>query len=109
MKKSNLRSESRYLQLRAEAQNAFNHMNAANPDIDQTSSTFGYVAGQSGSPRVIMVAAKMVFERQGPLCRLRWRANASATLFFPPERKQGRRRIVEDPKRGEATSFQYQT
>ncbi len=61
MKNFNLGSESRRLQLRAEAQNAFNHMNAANPDTNQTSSTFGYITSQANSPRVIMVAAKLVF------------------------------------------------
>lgn len=61
MKNFNLWSESSHLQLRAEAQNAFNHMNAADPDTNQTSSTFGYITSQAGSPRVIMVAAKIVF------------------------------------------------
>ena len=61
MKNFNLWSESRHLQLRAEAQNAFNHMNAADPNTNQTSSTFGYITSQAGSPRVVMVAAKIVF------------------------------------------------
>jgi hypothetical protein len=61
MKNFKLWSETSHLQLRAEAQNAFNHMNAANPDTNQTDSTFGYITGQASSPRVVMVAAKIVF------------------------------------------------
>lgn len=61
MKNFNLWSESSHLQLRMEAQNAFNHMNAGNPDTSQTDSTFGYITWPAGSPRVVMVAAKIVF------------------------------------------------
>jgi hypothetical protein len=55
------KSESRYLQLRFEAQNVFNHMNAGNPDTQITDSTFGMISGQSGTPRVAMIAAKLYF------------------------------------------------
>jgi hypothetical protein len=54
-------SESRALQIRVEAQNAFNHMNSANPDQTLTDSSFGYITGQSGSPRVMMLSARFVF------------------------------------------------
>ena len=54
-------SESRALQIRVEAQNAFNHMNPANPDQTLTDSSFGYITGQSGSPRVMMLSARFVF------------------------------------------------
>jgi hypothetical protein len=53
--------ESKYMQLRLEAQNAFNHMNTANPDTNPTSSTFGYITSQSGLSRRVMIAAKIVF------------------------------------------------
>lgn len=54
-------NESRYFQLRLEAQNLFNHMNAGNPDGLITSPTFGIIQGQNGSPRQMMVAAKFYF------------------------------------------------
>ncbi len=53
--------ESRYLQLRFEAQNVFNHMNCGNPDTQLSSATFGLIGGQNGSPRVVMLAAKTYF------------------------------------------------
>jgi hypothetical protein len=55
------KSESRYLQLRFETQNVFNHMNAGNPDTQITDSTFGMISGQNGTPRVAMIAAKLYF------------------------------------------------
>ncbi len=61
MKVWSLGSESRRLQLRFEAQNAFNHMNAGNPISGVTSSGFGSIIGQSGNPRQAMVAAKLYF------------------------------------------------
>jgi hypothetical protein len=62
MKKFGLgKNESRYLQLRFEAQNVFNHMNCGNPDTQITDSTFGMISGQNGSPRVTMIAAKIYF------------------------------------------------
>jgi hypothetical protein len=54
-------NEARYFQLRFEAQNVFNHMNAGNPDGAITSATFGMITGQNGSPRQAMVAAKLYF------------------------------------------------
>ena len=54
-------SERRYLQLRFEAQNLFNHMNAANPNGAVTQRTFGMITGQLGSPRRVMIAAKFYF------------------------------------------------
>ncbi len=61
LKGFNLWSESRYLQLRVEAQNALNHMNTANPDMIVPSSTFGYITAQAGTPRLVMISAKVVF------------------------------------------------
>jgi outer membrane receptor protein involved in Fe transport len=61
LKNISLGAESRYLQLRFEAQNFLNHMNAGNPDINITSRTFGMITSQSGSPRVAMIAAKIYF------------------------------------------------
>ncbi len=61
MKNFNLGKESRYFQLRFESQNLFNHMNAGNPDTTITSATFGIIQSQRGSPRQVMVAAKLYF------------------------------------------------
>lgn len=55
------KSESRYLQLRFETQNLFNHLNASNPDSNLTSPTFGMITTQNGSPRLAMIAAKIYF------------------------------------------------
>jgi hypothetical protein len=54
-------NEARYFQLRFEAQNVFNHMNAGNPDGAIISPTFGMITSQNGSPRQAMVAAKLYF------------------------------------------------
>ncbi len=48
------------LQLRAEAFNFANHANFGNPNANVSSSTFGLISG-SASPRVVQVAAKVVF------------------------------------------------
>ena len=40
-------AEKRYLQLRFEAQNLLNHMNAGKPNTGVTSRTFGMISGQS--------------------------------------------------------------
>ncbi len=61
MKNFGLGKESRYFQLRLEAQNLFNHMNAGNPDGTLTNATFGMITSQSGSPRQAMIAAKLYF------------------------------------------------
>jgi Carboxypeptidase regulatory-like domain/TonB-dependent Receptor Plug Domain len=61
MKEFRLGSESRRLQLRFEAQNVLNHMNAGNPVSGVTSSGFGTIITQSGNPRQAMVAAKLYF------------------------------------------------
>jgi hypothetical protein len=61
LKNFNLGSESRYLQIRFEAQNLFNHMNAAMPNGAVTQRTFGMITGQTGSPRRVMIAAKFYF------------------------------------------------
>ncbi len=61
MKRIGLGAESRFMQLRFEAQNLFNHMNAANPNGEITQRTFGMITGQRGSPRQIMLAAKLYF------------------------------------------------
>ena len=61
MKNFSLGKESRYLQLRFEAQNVLNHMNAGNPDGTLTDATFGMITSQNGTPRVAMIAAKIYF------------------------------------------------
>jgi len=54
-------SESKRIQLRFEAQNLLNHMNAGNPDSGVSSLTFGQILTQSGLPRRVMVAAKFCY------------------------------------------------
>ena len=61
LKTFRLRSESKTLQLRMEAQNLLNKMNPGNPGNAILSRTFGVITGQQGSPRLIMVAAKFYF------------------------------------------------
>ena len=61
LKNVGLGKESVYMQIRFEAQNLLNHMNAGNPDINITSRTFGTITSQSGSSRVVMLAAKLYF------------------------------------------------
>jgi hypothetical protein len=61
MKVWTLGSESRRLQLRFEAQNVFNHMNAGNPVTGVTNAGFGTITTQAGNPRQAMVAAKLYF------------------------------------------------
>ena len=61
MKETTLGSESRRLQLRFESQNLFNHMNAGQPDGGVTNLTFGMISTQSGLPRRVMLAAKLLF------------------------------------------------
>ncbi len=54
--------ESKRLQLRFEAQNILNHMNAGMPGSSFNNKVnFGAITGQSGNPRRIMVAAKLYF------------------------------------------------
>jgi len=36
-------------------------MNAGSPNGAVTQRTFGYITGQTGSPRLLMIAAKIVF------------------------------------------------
>jgi hypothetical protein len=61
LKDFHLHGESRYLQLRFEAQNLFNRMNPANPNGAVTQRTFGMITNQLGSPRRVMIAAKIFF------------------------------------------------
>ena len=61
MKVWSLGNESRRLQLRFEAQNVFNHMNAGNPVTGVTNAGFGTITTQAGNPRQAMVAAKLSF------------------------------------------------
>jgi hypothetical protein len=61
MKEIGLGKEGRGLQLRFEAQNVFNHMNAANPVTGVTSSGFGTIISQFGNPRQAMAAVKVYF------------------------------------------------
>jgi hypothetical protein len=61
LKDFHLWRENSSLQLRFEAQNLFNHMNAANPNGAVTQRTFGMITGQAGTPRLVMLAAKIYF------------------------------------------------
>jgi hypothetical protein len=61
MKNFYLGKETRYFQVRMEASNLFNHMNCAYPDMTITDGTFGTISGYYGSPRLLMVAAKLYF------------------------------------------------
>ena len=61
MKNFELGKETRYFQLRFEAQNLFNNMNAGNPDGAIQNATFGMITSQNGNPRQVMVAAKLYF------------------------------------------------
>ncbi|HZT28817.1 MAG TPA: TonB-dependent receptor [Bryobacteraceae bacterium] len=61
LKEFPLMSEKRQLQLRFEAQNLFNHMNAGMPDGALLDRTFGMITSQAGTPRRVMVAAKINF------------------------------------------------
>ncbi len=49
------------LQLRGEAVNVLNHMNAGSPDNDLTKASFGIIQRAAGGPRQITVAAKLTF------------------------------------------------
>ncbi len=61
LKNVGLGRESRYLQLRFEAQNLFNHMNAGKPNNAIPNRAFGVINTQEGTPRVVMIAAKLFF------------------------------------------------
>ena len=61
MKNFYLGKESRYFQIRVEAQNVFNHMNAGDPDYYLQDATFGMITSQYGSPRQMMIAGKLYF------------------------------------------------
>jgi hypothetical protein len=49
------------LQFRAEAFNAFNRVQFANPATNITQSTFGRITAQANSPRDIQLALKLLF------------------------------------------------
>jgi hypothetical protein len=61
MKNFYLGKESRYFQVRVEAQNLFNHMNCGGPDSTMEDATFGQIMYQNGNPRYLMIAAKLYF------------------------------------------------
>jgi len=61
LKDFRLPKEGSRLQLRLEAQNVFNHMNAGNPNGAVTQLTFGRITSYVGTPRLVMVAAKINF------------------------------------------------
>lgn len=61
LKNIGLGRESRYMQLRFEAQNLLNHMNAGRPNNALPNRAFGTITTQEGTPRVIMIAAKLFF------------------------------------------------
>jgi hypothetical protein len=49
------------MQFRAEAFNAFNHVQFANPNTTITSNTFGRISAQQNTPRDIQLALKLMF------------------------------------------------
>jgi hypothetical protein len=59
LKNIGLGRETTRLQLRLEAQNALNHMNAGQPDMVYNSATMGKITRQNGNPRRAMARAKM--------------------------------------------------
>jgi hypothetical protein len=61
LKNLGLGAESRSLQLRFEAQNVFNHMNAGKPVNSLPGRAFGTITTQQGDPRLVMIAAKLFF------------------------------------------------
>ncbi len=63
MKNFYLGKESRYLQLRMEAYNLWNHMDCGNPGAYLTggAAQFGMITGPANGPRNIMVAMKLYF------------------------------------------------
>jgi hypothetical protein len=61
LKEFPLYRERSFLQLRFEAQNLLNHMNAGNPDGAVLDRTVGMITGQMGTPRRVMLAAKITF------------------------------------------------
>jgi len=61
MKNIGLGKESRFLQVRFEFQNMFNHMNAGQPQATVPDRDFGMIVVQAGEPRKIMMAAKIFF------------------------------------------------
>ncbi len=61
LKNFGLGGESRSLQFRFEAQNLFNHLNAGKPNNTIPDRAFGSITTYAGTPRVIMIAAKIFF------------------------------------------------
>lgn len=62
LKNFGLGKEGRFFQLRMEAENLFNHMNAGVPSNNFTNPVnFGRISSQAGNPRRIMIAAKIHF------------------------------------------------
>jgi hypothetical protein len=61
LKNISLGSESRYMQIRFEGQNIFNHMNAGKPINQLPDRAFGTITSQQGLPRQIMIAGKLFF------------------------------------------------
>lgn len=53
--------ENKYLQLRFEAYNVFNHVTFGNPNLNPTSSTFGVIGSQANTPRRIETALRLVW------------------------------------------------
>jgi hypothetical protein len=56
-----LGKEGRYLQIRGEFENLFNHMNTANPDNTISNRTFGLITTQVGNARRVLIAGKIYF------------------------------------------------
>jgi hypothetical protein len=53
--------EGKYLQLRFEAYNVFNHVTFGNPNLNPTSSTFGVIGSQANTPRRIETGLRLVW------------------------------------------------
>jgi hypothetical protein len=60
MKKTKI-TETKEIQFRAEAVNAFNHPNFASPNLDPTSASFGRVTGTFNYSRRVQLGLKFVF------------------------------------------------
>ena len=56
-----LPGDGRLVQFRFESQNVLNHMNAGTPGGDLRSWRFGLVTAQSGTPRLLTLAARLQF------------------------------------------------